>query len=276
MFIYSDPSRGSSFGYTFDGWDPDEAVFLYTGEGADGDQQMTGGNKSLRDHAAEGRTVRLFVADGFVSGSTRNHLYLGEFALDGDLPFTIEQAPDRSGSMRHVFVFRLVPQGEFVTRPVDRSEVVDQAAAARVRLVGLEAHRVTAVPVQASQARTAQRRESELVARYLAYRGPGVKFSRFEVVPPGHFKPLLTDIYDVAANRLFEVKATAGRDAVRMAVGQLLDYRRHIDVPGLALGVLVPERPSADLLDFLRSVGAVCSWERADGTFQTDDGASAI
>ncbi|MGH2705147.1 MAG: hypothetical protein ACRDJ4_08640 [Actinomycetota bacterium] len=33
VFLYTDPSRGQAFGYDFDGWASDEALFLYTGEG---------------------------------------------------------------------------------------------------------------------------------------------------------------------------------------------------------------------------------------------------
>jgi hypothetical protein len=40
-----------------------------------------------------------------------------------------------------------------------------------------------------------------------------------------------------------------------MAVGQLYDYRRHVDVEGLRCSVLLPERPSADLRDFVETAG---------------------
>lgn len=123
----------------------------------------------------------------------------------------------------------------------------------------IEGDHTDAVAVPASPERVGRRRE--LVARYVMYRAPAVEFARFEVKPAGHLKALLTDIYDVGTKTLHEVKASARRDDIRMAVGQLLDYRRHIDVPDLRLAILVPDRPSADLIDFAHSVGAGCTWE---------------
>ncbi|MEU7820163.1 hypothetical protein [Catellatospora sp. NPDC049133] len=268
VFIYSDPSRGETYGYTFDGWDPDEEVFLYTGEGPEGDQQMTSGNLALLDHRRAGRVVRLFVADGVTTGTTKNHRYLGEFEIDPELPYTIERAPGQNnGPMRNVFVFRLLPAGDYLDRAADRSAVVDAPGGATVREVALEATNLTTVAVPATPPTIAQKREAELVARFKAWMGPNHIFTRHEIVPPGHFKALYTDLYERTANELYEAKASATREAIRMAVGQLLDYRRHIKVDNLRLVILVPKRPSADLLDFIRSVGAECCYEIPDGTF---------
>jgi len=38
-----------------------------------------------------------------------------------------------------------------------------------------------------------------------------------------------------------------------MAIGQLYDYQRHL-APGANLAVLVPERPSADLVELLQQL----------------------
>lgn len=94
MFIYSDPSRGETYGYKFDGWNEDGSVFLYTGEGRVGDQRMVAGNKAILDHAERGKALRLFVAEGFVDGTGQKaHRYIGEFSVDGALPFVQEDAP---------------------------------------------------------------------------------------------------------------------------------------------------------------------------------------
>ncbi|MDI1464300.1 hypothetical protein QEZ54_25340 [Catellatospora sp. KI3] len=268
VFIYSDPSRGEAFGYTFDGWDPDEEVFLYTGEGHEGNQRMTAGNLALLEHRMTQRAVRLFVADGVVTGTTKNHRYVGEFELDPVTPYTSERARSKSSpELRDVFVFRLLPVGDYLDRAADRSSTVDQPGVARVRQVGLENNQVTTMLMPATAPTVAQKREAELVARYLAWTGIGHVFTRVEIIPPGHLKPLYTDIYDAAAHELYEVKATATREAVRMAVGQLLDYRRHLTPPHARLTVLLPKRPSADLLDLIGSVGAACCYETQDGSF---------
>jgi hypothetical protein len=52
-----------------------------------------------------------------------------------------------------------------------------------------------------------------------------------------------------------------------MAIGQLMDYRRHID-PGGTLAILLPERPSPDLLDLLKSL-AIDTIVREGSTFRT-------
>jgi hypothetical protein len=46
-----------------------------------------------------------------------------------------------------------------------------------------------------------------------------------------------------------------------MAVGQLLDYRRHLgDRAALDLAVLFPKKPSKDALNFLGYVGVKALW----------------
>ena len=51
---------------------------------------------------------------------------------------------------------------------------------------------------------------------------------------------------------------------VRMAIGQLFDYRRFEPAP-VELGVLVPVRPADDLLDLLEDLGIACVWASDDG-----------
>ena len=53
-----------------------------------------------------------------------------------------------------------------------------------------------------------------------------------------------------------------------MAIGQLLDYSRHIPTQP-ALGVLLPSKPASDLLDLLARHGIRCVHETAQGTFLT-------
>lgn len=83
--------------------------------------------------------------------------------------------------------------------------------------------------------------------------------------------PLLTDLYDISAHVLYELKSDSSREAVRMAIGQLLDYRRHIVPADPALAVLLPDEPHEDLRSLLDSVNITlvywdgttfrrCSW----------------
>jgi hypothetical protein len=64
---------------------------------------------------------------------------------------------------------------------------------------------------------------------------------------------------DHTANVLYEAKATADRPKIRMAIGQLLDYRRFIATDP-ALRVLVPVRPADDICQLLSSLGIGVTW----------------
>jgi len=53
---------------------------------------------------------------------------------------------------------------------------------------------------------------------------------------------------------LVEAKGNAERDSIRMAIGQLLDYRRFYK-PTPTCAVLLPEKPSDDLRKLIERVG---------------------
>lgn len=140
VFVYSDPGAGEKNGYDFDGWSPDGSLFTYTGEGKTGGQEMTKGNKAILQHRRDGRALRVFVADGYVAGSSaRDHVYLGEFEVDEDDPYRVERAPDQRGDLRDVFVFRLLPVGEVLHRPQDgqRTSLVTDRHSSRGTGVGV-------------------------------------------------------------------------------------------------------------------------------------------
>jgi 5-methylcytosine-specific restriction protein A len=100
----------------------------------------------------------------------------------------------------------------------------------------------------------AVRRESDLVESFLASQTDR-RFSRWAISLPAERTRLLTDVYDERDHVLYEAKAVAGRADLRLAVGQLYDYRRHIAVTDLRCSVLLPERPTADLRDLLVDAG---------------------
>ncbi len=78
---------------------------------------------------------------------------------------------------------------------------------------------------------------------------------RWSINLPDERAPLLTDVYDKTDFALYEAKARSNRADLRLAVGQLYDYKRHVPVDDLHCSILLPERPSADLRDFVRSAG---------------------
>jgi hypothetical protein len=270
VFLYSDPSKGEAYGYNYDGWTDDGRMFLYTGEGRVGDQPMNHGNRAILEHRDRGRSLRLFVADGWVGGTAqRSQRYIGEFEIDRANPYSLQEAPDANGENRTVFVFRLRSVGEALCRDSDESTFSDGEPTESASLVAVEENIGTSFEVAAREGTTATRREGELVDRYTTWMGPGHVFGRWKLRAPAELRPLLTDIYDATENILYEAKGTATRVAIRMAIGQLLDYRRHINRHGVRLAILLPHRPSEDLVELATGLGIAVVAEQDRGGFES-------
>jgi hypothetical protein len=63
---------------------------------------------------------------------------------------------------------------------------------------------------------------------------------RLQVSPEGEVKPIFSDLYVPEIPLLVEAKGTVERGSIRMALGQLLDYRRFVAEARCA--ILVPSR----------------------------------
>lgn len=98
IFLFTGDT-GEQYGYR-DDFDP-SGVFSYTGEGQVGDMEFKTGNRSIRDHAADGRALYLFRS----LGKGKRQQYLGEFVLAN---YSIRRGPDREGNERSVIVFHLL------------------------------------------------------------------------------------------------------------------------------------------------------------------------
>ena len=94
---------GEQYGYQ-DGWD-ENGVFIYTGEGQKGDMEFIRGNKSIRDHAKDGKSLQLFKS----LGKRRGYRYIGEFVCS---TLDHRQGLDVDGNERKAIVFHLVPIGD--------------------------------------------------------------------------------------------------------------------------------------------------------------------
>jgi hypothetical protein len=71
---------------------------------------------------------------------------------------------------------------------------------------------------------------------------------------------LFCDLWEPQRNHLIEAKGSVEREAIRMAIGELMDYRALHQMafpsePVRQLGILVPERPSTGLGQLLKSLG---------------------
>lgn len=80
---------------------------------------------------------------------------------------------------------------------------------------------------------------------------------------------LYTDAFCPSANLLIEAKASTGRGDFRMALGQLLDYRRFLEgVPRCV--ILLPAQPQHDLRELARVEGIHIIWKDGDRFFGLD------
>jgi hypothetical protein len=251
VMVFSEPAAGEPHGY-FDGWRAD-GYFHYTGEGQRGDQQMKSGNAAILEHARSGRALRLFT------GARGRVLYEGEFELAPDVPSYTTDAPETgNGPVRNVIVFRLQPLD---IHPKPSSSKLDQLGEVGVQDVPVEEQWTEKAFVAPShKAYEAERREQVLVLAYRDYLlNQGHEVVRQKILPPGEAKPIFSDLMDRTTNTLYEAKGTVERGAIRMAVGQLLDYSRFL-TPKPRLVVLLPSRPREDLQELLTSAGVSFVW----------------
>jgi hypothetical protein len=256
VFVFTDAARGVLHGYVYDGWRRD-GFYHYTGEGQRGDQRMAQGNRAIRDHQAEGRTLHVFDSSAGVAN------YMGEFQyVDhylGDAPETGE------GPIRSVIVFRLQPLNDQTGPTTSR---LDDLGQERLKEVPVEQHLTERVMIDPRrEPYEAERREQQLVRELMAsLLGEGHEICRLQLRPTGEPAALFCDLFDQTTNTLVEAKGTIARPAFRMAIGQLADYARFVDPPPSKV-ILVPEAPRPDLLQLAASQGIEVTWPNQDGEF---------
>jgi len=254
VFLFADSARGRLHGYLYDGPRSD-GFYHYTGEGQLGDQQMVQGNRTVRDHAAEGRDLCLFEVD------RGKATYIGRFEY---VDHYLADAPETGGGdIRSVIVFRLRQlEGVAPQTPPARA---DELAWELVKEVPVEQHLTERFVIEGSRAPCeAERREQRLVRQYLDFlEGRNHEVCRLQLRPRNEPTPLLCDLFDKTTQTLVEAKGSVARPAIRMAIGQLADYARL--KPGARTAILVPQRPRSDLLDLADSQGIDVIWPEAEG-----------
>jgi hypothetical protein len=255
VFVFTDAVAGVKHGY-IDGWSED-GCFHYTGEGQRGDQVMKSGNASILRHKQEGRSLRLFDgARGVVT-------YMGEFKSDEELPYYFTDAPETGGGpVRQVIVFRLRP----IDAPVGMISLGPSLPSAPIfDDVPLEGYFTERTVVEPSRdIYEAERKEAELVRQFADHvRSLGIEIVRRRILPVGEAKPIFTDIYLPKQNLLIEAKGSVERGSVRMAIGQLSDYRRFFK--DVACAMLLPSTPRQDLIQLCESQSISIFWPTEQG-----------
>lgn len=267
IFIFYDPETGEQHGY-YDNWQADGCLH-YTGEGQRGDQEMKSGNAAIYRHKGDGRSLRIF------RGARGTVTYEGEFELDDIEPFQRTDAPETgNGPMREVIVFRLRP---IDIEPPEPTSKLNKVLTGPIRVdVPIEQQETEKAYVNPSREPfEAERREQKLVVGLEAHLiALGHKVSRQRLLPSGEARPIITDLFDATSGTLVEAKGTVERNAVRMAIGQLCDYRRFFSDGELEhVAALFPTEPRADLADLLIEQGIVVIYRTGEGFEDSTGGA---
>lgn len=267
VFIFYDPETGEQHGY-YDNWQADGCLH-YTGEGQRGDQEMKSGNAAIYHHKDDGRSLRVF------RGARGTVAYEGEFELDDVEPFQRTDAPETgNGPVREVIVFRLRPIN---IEPPEPTSKLNKVLTGPIRVdVPIEQQETEKAYVNPSREPfAAERQEQKLVLALEAHLvALGHEVSRQRLLPPGEARPIITDLFDATTGMLVEAKGSVERNAVRMAIGQLCDYRRFF-APGEIehAAALFPTEPRADLADLLTEQGIVVIYRTKNGFEDSTGGA---
>lgn len=262
VFLFMDKRRGAENGYIYDGVHEDGTLH-YTGEGQQGDQQMTQGNRVIRDHRAEGRSLHVFK----VKASTV--LHLGEFEYVRD--YDADAPPRGGGEDRKVIVFVL--QRLTGTTPLPSAAVDLEKSGSWVKETSVERH-LTKDEIEVNRkSYKAKRREQKLVKEYEDWLvAAGHDVCSLILHAKGEADSIRCDLFDKTERTIVEAKSSVARPAIRMAIGQLADYTRLMKKkrkPPRKRMILVPEKPRPDLLDLAKSQGVGVVWPDGDGGFVT-------
>lgn len=119
--------------------------------------------------------------------------------------------------------------------------------------------------VSASDSRNAVRREQRLVDRFERFLiSSGHSAKRWRITTKSGVV-LFTDVFDETSRVLYEAKGSSSREALRMAIGQVLDYRRYLRATLDGVALLLPRFPDHEMIDLLEELGIGCVCASGDG-----------
>ena len=215
-------------------------------------------NKSLLNHVDEGR--RLFLFNGHRGEIT----YENEFTLYERDPYFWTVSTDKEGKLRDSIVFRLKPVKKYsIKNPIaSKIESVSRTIVKEIAIEKSSSKNSRKTVTYISQG-IKDRKEARLVEEYNLYRKKERLSDLIRHTVQIHFpkrKILFTDGYESESKTLVEAKATNQRDErdkIRMAIGQLFDYRKLLEEENVKvnnLAILIPTCPSKDLLELLKDL----------------------
>ena len=251
-------ARGREAGYKeHEGFLPDGRV-SYTGQGQVGNQRLQDGvNAQVVEFSRAGKPTRFFVQ----VEEDAPYEYLGLARLDEEPEW--KRGKDRNGDERDVVVFTL----RFLEKQDDHSRwSAELPAPVRSSEQDWVPPDDTEVEVAPSGGGFAERTEHTLqkdFGTWLRAAGHHVTSVTIEGQHP--------DLVDRTNGLVIEAKASASRAAVRLAIGQVLDYADAFRRAGdpLEPAILLPSRPDPARVDLALGLG-ISVFYRSGKSFAAD------
>jgi len=260
ILIFSDPKVGEEFGY-HDGWE--KGSYMYYGAGQEGDMEFVRGNKAILNHRKNGQRIHLFF------GAKGEVIYESQFELDEKDPFRLVEGKDKHDEARQAIIFKLNPINKYKSQLPKTN--LDIASETKAEIVSQEAfENETSKRKQEEKIIISTRKESKLLEEYRKFRNKNGEsaLKRYRIKPKGQQQSLWTDGWDEDKKTLIEAKSSSSRNHIRLAIGQLLDYKRHIDPKPKKIVILLPTRPQDDLIDLVKGLKIELIFKEG-GTFIT-------
>lgn len=267
ILVFSDPKKGKKFGYDRHEGRQEDGSYRYTGEGQVGDQSlMSSGNAALLSAEALDRSIQLFITQG------TDATYIGEYTL-GEPTHRIARALDRNGDERDVIVFNLVPVSEEAPIPTPRSRTVGSVSETNYALITSpwqpsDESTITVPSVDGVPAdRNITRKEMKLQNAYGKWLKAKNKVVENLPFPLDSGVVVRPDLYNKTDGQIVEAKKSSGREYVRTAIGQVLDYKYNLKrLKGLDTEpvILLPACPEQDLVDLCSSLGIIVVFQDGD------------
>jgi len=117
--------------------------------------------------------------------------------------------------------------------------------------------------IGSSDVKIATRREQKLVIKFKNFLESRGHRTTQHVYGNGS-SAMRCDLFDETQGVLVEAKGTSHRMNIRLAIGQLLDYRRFEQTEPM-LAILVPFRPTAEMVDLCSELDIEMVWTMGDG-----------
>tara|TARA_B100001093_G_C26728833_1_gene971245 strand:+ start:248 stop:1150 length:903 start_codon:yes stop_codon:yes gene_type:complete len=259
IILFSDPKVGGEFGY-HDGWS--NGVYLYYGEGQVGDMQFSRGNKAILNHKVDGKQLHLFM------GAKKQVIYENEFEIDEQRPFELIESKDKNDDERISIVFRLKPIKKYKSKlPITKIDFMDETV---IEIVESEKSNTENFTIGGTGERVGERRESKLVKEYKDYREKNnlSSLKSITIKPKGESKAitLRVDGWIDDEKILIEAKSSCTRNQIRLAIGQLLDYKRYLDPKQMA--ILLPSKPKGDLIKLISNLNIKLIYKLSKDSFE--------